>query len=421
VTDQPAASFAQWPLATLKRAPRNPKHHDLPALGDAIERFGYVAPMIINSTSGQLVAGHGRLDALLKRKKAGKPAPRFIELDAAGDWLIPVRLIPFASEDEAEAYLLADNQQNQLAGNDKQKLAELLDDLGRRPLGLVGTGYKASDYDQLMLELGKKNLRADERELPESLPARAQLGDIWQLGQHRLIVGSSLDQDAVDRVFAAVTLPGGKRTAGLICTDPPFNVGFKFKGAYAGQDEKTPEEYQAFLRTALAVAEAHLVEGGCVFCWQGLMNVQHYAAWFAGKDWRLFACVKDFVQARPAWMQWSWDPIVCYTKGERKVKSFPGVRDWFHAKNSDTSKTPDRLLQRHHPCPRPLDTIEYILLTFSSQGDLVFDGFTGSGTCLIAAERTQRVFVGCELEPRYADVAITRWETLTGRQATVAR
>ena len=140
------------PLSKLVRAPRNPKDHDLGAIHNSISRFNFVAPLIIDETSGKLVAGHGRLDALQAMKAQGQPVPERITVED-GEWLVPVvRGVAFADPQEAEAYLVADNRTTELGGWDESMLAEVLSDLAAED-ALDGTGFDGEDLDAILANL----------------------------------------------------------------------------------------------------------------------------------------------------------------------------------------------------------------------------------------------------------------------------
>jgi ParB-like chromosome segregation protein Spo0J len=126
-----------FPLSKLARAPRNPKSHDLDVINDSITRFGFVNPLVTNEKTGRIVAGHGRVDTLQRAKAAGKQPPdRVVERE--GDWFVPVLVgVAFASDAEAEAYVIADNQTTILGGWDDQALADVLKDHVDTPFGLA--------------------------------------------------------------------------------------------------------------------------------------------------------------------------------------------------------------------------------------------------------------------------------------------
>lgn len=155
-------------LADLKRHPRNPKEHDLGALHTSVNRFGYVAPVLIDERTGYLVAGHGRLDALAQMQAEGKQPPARIE--ARGDeWYVPViRGVAFNSDSEVEAYLVADNRLTMLGGWNEPELAALLQDLANEDEELLrATGYDADDLAALLHDLAPTALDGSPVDIPE--------------------------------------------------------------------------------------------------------------------------------------------------------------------------------------------------------------------------------------------------------------
>lgn len=165
-------------LADLARWPRNPKAHDIPQLKASLRRFGFVLPVVEDAASQQLVAGHGRLEALLEMQKDGEPAPSRVRVSADGSWSIPVVSgVAFASEREAEAYLLADNRLVEAGGWDSEALNEILK--GFHLQGDVeGIGWSMQDLDKLLAEASAEELRGPT---PEDLKVSYDAGIIKQI------------------------------------------------------------------------------------------------------------------------------------------------------------------------------------------------------------------------------------------------
>lgn len=147
------------PISEIRPSPRNPKDHDLGAIHASVSRFGYVAPAIIDDRTGRMVAGHGRLEDLRRRKASGESPPERI-IERNGEWLMPVlRGVSFRSDEDAEGYLLADNRLSELGGWDDSKLADLLSDLAADD-ALEGTGYDGDDIDRLLQDLQNNTINA---------------------------------------------------------------------------------------------------------------------------------------------------------------------------------------------------------------------------------------------------------------------
>ena len=138
------------PLDELQEAPRNPKQHEIEAIQASMRRFGFVAVPAINETTGRMVAGHGRKEALVAMEAAGEAPPRRIVVKN-GDWYVPVlRGVAFETDEEAEAYLLADNRLTEIGGNDEALLAEMLGEMKNLDGGLVGVGYSDEDVAKML-------------------------------------------------------------------------------------------------------------------------------------------------------------------------------------------------------------------------------------------------------------------------------
>lgn len=160
-------------LSGLVEAPRNPKRHNVPVLMASLARFGFVAPLIVDDATGQLVVGHGRLEALRAAREAGSAPPDQVHVDADGEWLVPtVRGVSFANEREAEAYLVADNRLTILGGWDESELAATLEQLSAGPLD--GLGYTAAQIAQL-IQAQRGEFEATDRASQGDLDERKQV------------------------------------------------------------------------------------------------------------------------------------------------------------------------------------------------------------------------------------------------------
>ena len=149
------------PISKLIRADRNPKAHDIGAIATSIERFGFIAPIIINETTGKIVAGHGRLDTLQSLKAKGKRPPKNIKIDGR-EWLVPVVTVSFDSDAEAEAYLIADNRISEIGGWNDESLVGVLADLAAHD-SLEGVGYDQDDLDDLLQNLTPTDVQEQQR------------------------------------------------------------------------------------------------------------------------------------------------------------------------------------------------------------------------------------------------------------------
>jgi ParB-like chromosome segregation protein Spo0J len=187
------------PLSKLARAPRNPKGHALDVIDNSISRFGFVNPIVVNEKTGRIVAGHGRLDTLQRAKTPGKrPPERIVEKD--GEWYAPVLVgVAFATDAEAEAFLIADNQTVVLGGYDETILAQILVDHVDTPNGLTGMGFTNDDVANLLLKVngdaGTDAASQDAEPVEKSAELQVKWGtapgQLWRIGPHRLWCGDS--------------------------------------------------------------------------------------------------------------------------------------------------------------------------------------------------------------------------------------
>lgn len=180
-----------------------------------------------------------------------------------------------------------------------------------------------------------------------------------------------------------------------IVTDPPFGIGFKYDS-----HKDSAAEYDDLIR--FLVAESVRLSRGPCFVWQSSKTCHRWHEWFP-EGWRIFAACKAFVQLRPVEVQWAWDPVIFW--GASGGKHDESIRDWHVA------TTPNFGLGREsiaHPCPRPLDQVEYIVGGLRAQS--ILDPFMGSGTTGVACANLGRQFIGIEIDPKYFDEACRRIE-----------
>lgn len=353
-------------------------------VANSIREFGWTQPILVDETN-VILAGHKRHAAARKLGLATVPIIRVAGLTAA----------------QRKAYRIVDNKSSEESEWDLPNLGLELDSL--EELGFDIEQFVISDWGEEHAEASPQV--ADDGYIadPEKIETRIKRGDVIELGEHRLMCGDATSADDIDALFAA------ERPA-VLCWDPPFNVGFDYDGAYSGQDRKSDAEYMTFLNCVLSDFMRRGTPDHRGFVWQGLLNVRSFADWFSAcGDWRLMAIAKNFVQARPTWLQWAWDPVIAFIGPEYTEKKNVSCRDWFLANTAATTPTDDRRISGVHPCPRPLDAVCYVLAAWSEPGDLVVDYTLGSGTTIIAADTLGRRCYGLEIEPRYCQVIVDRY------------
>ena len=404
------------PLDELRRAPRNPKEHDLEGIGDSIGRFGYAEPILLDERTGRLVAGHGRLDALAAKMAAGQTPPDGI-VSADGRWLVPtVRGWASRSDADAEAYLVASNRLTMAGGWDEAELGEVLADLAGDPANLVGLGYSSDEIDALLASLedpedpdaGAEDAVEPGPWVPPEVPI-TKLGDTWTLGRHKLRCGDCLDGDVVEQLLA------GDLVACLV-TDPPYAIYGSSTGVASdvADDRMVVPFFEAILRTAARHLEmfghayVHCDWRSWAALWEAArragLAVHNALVWDKGgaglgshyANAHEFVC---FLAKLPP------SPVMTNRRrsGQRSVNASNIMR--YGRPRGD---------ERLHNAAKPVPMLEEFLRNSTDEGDLVLDLFLGSGSTLIAAERTGRRCRATEVMPAWCDVAARRWSAAAG-------
>jgi len=391
-------------LEKLVGNPRNPNTHpraQIELLAKIIAAQGWRAPITVSRRSGFVVRGHGRLEAA-----------RLLGVDA-----VPVDYQDYESEAAEWADLIADNRIAELAEMDFSSLADLLSDLSLETIDMELTGFDSKELERLFARMSIAEIIEDEAPEPPAEPI-TRLGDLWLLGEHRLLCGDSTRAEDVARLM------GGSRAA-CMWTDPPYGVGYVGKTKDAKTIDNDSVAGLPALLDAVLANVAEVLEPGAPF----------YLAHPAGALALLFeqavdrsslkvhqglVWVKDSMVLGHSDYHYRHEPII-YGFNAGPGRSGRGKRPtsrWY-ADNSQTSVLVfDRpRLSLEHPTMKPVALVAHCLKNSTPLGGLVLDPFCGSGTTLIAAEQTGRVCHTIELDPAYCDVIVTRWQNLTGEEA----
>ncbi len=398
------------PLDEVKRWPRNPKSHDLKTLRRSIERFGFVQPLIVDETSGRIVAGHGRLEALIAMHTAGCPAPKRIRVKGRA-WLVPVlRGVSFDSEKEAEAYLVADNRIVEMGGWDLDLLAPMVEQFYEEPDVLAAMGYTTSEVD-LLLDRVSGGQEDDEASFEPAKNPTTKIGDVWTLGKHRILCGDSTEKRAWDRLLRSTVVD-------MVWTDPPYGVEYEGAAGKIQNDEIDEAKLEVLLRAALGQVHERCRPGAS---W--------YVAAPAGPNHLAFAKVLRELEVWRQTIQWVKDSLVL-GRSDYHYRNEPIFYGWKKGaahyfvddRTQDTVwEIPRPKRSVDHPTMKPVELVARALRNSSKRGEVVVDPFMGSGTTLIAAEKEHRVAMGIELSPAYVEGMVRRWELETGKQASVER
>ena len=399
---------------SLKPNPKNARQHSdaqVRKIAKSIERFGFNSPVLIDG-QGEILCGHGRAEASKRLGLTSIPTVRLDHMTAA----------------ERRAYVIADNKLSDESEFDREivamELQELLDlDLG---FEITDTGFEVAEIDVLIDELHQVH-DPEERAPPEldSVPPIARRGDLWALGKHLLFCG-----DALDPLSYRVLMGGA--LARMVITDPPFNcpiaghVTVSGKAAHdfaMAKGEMTPAEFRAFLKTACQnmadvsmAGSLHFIfqdwrqlgvllsDGSEVYTEQKNLCVWNKQTGSMGSLWRsqheLIAVYKLGTEPHVNNVE-----LGRHGRYRTNVWSYPGMSGF----QKDRAKK-----LASHPTIKNSSLIADAILDCSNPGDIILDGFIGSGTLFLACERTNRRGYGIELEPRYADVALHRFRDATG-------
>ena len=386
-------------VSELSLDPSNVRKHsrrNLDAIKASLRKFGQQKPIVVDA-KGIVLAGNGTLTAA---KELG-----WTEIQATRTELAGV---------EATAFAIADNRTAELAEWDEDGLSKVLESLKVEDADLLAaTGYDAAEVDKMV------GAEVAEDEVPEP-PADpiTKAGDLWILGEHRVMCGDSTDVRAVGKLM------DGKK-AETFLTDPPYgdNVGgLRTKAAHEREPGKGLVKRVSFiandkeidwLEKVFNLVPAFLEEDSTkmvFFKWDRFDQIKLMAAAF-GEPSAL--CVWDRVRKASAFFRFQPQHELCFHWGNQADKKEP-------ADLSNVWRVPKELeLKELHPTVKPMSIIEPALRVTTSRGKRVLDLFGGSGTTLIAAESSGRIAHLMELDPSYCDVIVQRWENLTGKKAVL--
>jgi DNA modification methylase len=411
-------------IEALKPDPANPRLHSkkqILQIANSIEAFGFNVPVLVDAEL-KVIAGHGRLLACRELGWTEVPTLRL-------DHLTPA---------QARAFMIADNRLSEITGWDDKLLAEQLKDLSLLGLdfSLEVIGFEMGEIDLRIAALENRPEQADDDpadavpELP-TRPPLSKIGDVWLLGRHRVLCGNALDPAA----FAALM---GEERAAMVFTDPPYNVPIDGHASGLGAIHHRPfpmatgemdkAAFTAFLSQACRNLAAFSADGSIHYVCMDWRHLDELLA--AGHDAygelkNLCVWVKDN-GGMGAFYRSGYELVLVFKHGRNghsnnvqlgrfgrnrsNVWRYPGV-------NSFARCSEEGNLLALHPTVKPVAMIADAILDCSARGDIVLDAFLGSGTTVIAAERTGRRCYGLELDPRYVDTIIRRWQALTGGSA----
>ncbi len=410
------------PVRELRFYPNNARTHSkkqIRQIANSIAKFGFCNPILIDDAK-QIIAGHGRVEAA-----------KLLGIDA-----VPTCQLSHLSDADKRAYILADNKLAEKAGWDKELLAIELQGLIELDVDIELTGFDMAEIDLILEEgreaRGEPSGPEDQVPEPSPLPAVTQTGDLWLLGSHRLLCGDARDKAAYDRL-----LEGAK--AEFVFTDPPYNVEIdghvcglgrvRHRDFAMGCGEMSEAEFTAFLKTVFALLAENSID--CSIH-QICMDWRH--SWEILNAGRAIyselknLCVWNKTNAGMGSFYRSKHELVFVWKSgtAAHINNFELGQHGRHRSNvwdyaGVNSMRPGRLEElAMHPTVKPTALVSDAIKDCSRRGGLVLDPFCGSGTTLIAAERTGRKAHALEIDPTYVDVAVRRWQAYTGKSAILA-
>ena len=407
-------------LDDIQGAPRNPKGHDIPTIRASIDRHGFVDLPVVDDRTGRLVAGHGRIETLRLMKEEGVGPPAGVRQDEHGRWLVPLRAgKSFPSDSEAEAYLLAANKIPERGGwENEDVLGEMLQDQLNTE-ALEGLGWSGEEIEAL-LDTGAPP--ADPPAPPVQENAISRTGDLWLLGDHRLLCGDATKAEDVERVM-------GEEKAVLMVTDPPYGIDYDPQAPYdaansvhgsQGQtkfgkienDDLDGQELQQFLEATIRTARPYLADDTAFYLWHPMLTQGTFFA-AAAADILIH---RQIIWVKPHFIfgrgDYHWKHELCFYGWMR------GHRPPFYGpRNQDTVWLLDAQRGKDHPAQKPVELFCIPMRNHTTPGAVCYEPFCGSGSQLLAAQQLDRRAFCIDISEHYIDVAVRRWQQFTGQEA----
>ena len=395
-----ADTIAHWPLTRLLPYANNARTHSdeqIAQIAASIVEFGFTNPILVGD-DGVIVAGHGRLAAA---RKLGLTA-------------VPVVVLDHLTPTQRRALVIADNRIAENAGWDESLLRAELEALQEEGFDLDLTGFDPDALAELLAgEETDQTGEVDDDEVPEeTVEPVSRPGDLWVLGEHRVLCGDATHAESYARL-----LPGER--ADMVFIDPPYNVDYansakdKLRGTQRPiLNDNLGDAFHAFLLAALTPTVAHCRGAIYIAMSSGELDTLQAAFRAAGGHWSTFVIwAKHTFTLGRADYQRQYEPIL-YGWPEGAQRHWCGDRD-----QGDVWQIKKPQRNDLHPTMKPVELVERCLRNSSRPGDVVLDSFGGSGTTLIAAHKSGRRARLMELDPKYVDVIVRRWQTWSGEQA----
>lgn len=359
-----------------------PGDEEYEKLKRSIEQFGYVEPVIWNRTTGRVVGGHQRLKVLIDMGISEVDCV-VIEMDENKEKALNVAL-------------------NKISGEwDKDKLALLISDLQAEDFDVSLTGFDAAEIEDLFKDTIQDKIKDDDFDVDAELqnPTITKLGDVWQLGRHRLVCGDSTLAETYDMLL-------GDEKVNLVITDPPYNVNYEGSAGKIKNDNMEDDKFYNFLFDAFTNTEKYMADDASIYVFHADTEGLNFRKAFKDAGFYLSGtCIwkkQSLVLGRSPY-QWQHEPILFGWKKK-------GKHQWYTGRKESTIWEFDKPKKNgDHPTMKPIPLLAYPIMNSSMSNCIVLDSFGGSGSTLIACEQTDRIARTIELDEKFCDVIIKRY------------
>lgn len=379
-------------LIPYARNARTHSKEQVNQLRSSLREFGFVNPVIVDKDLN-IIAGHGRIMAAKEE----------------GYTEVPCVFVEHLTDAQKRAYILADNRLAMNAGWDEEMLAVEISDLMGENFDVSMLGFDGAEIDKL---LGmNEGVQDDEFDVEEELkkPPITKLGDVWKLGDHRLICGGSTTEETY------TLLMDGKK-ANLVVTDPPYNVNYEGSAGKIKNDNMSNDNFYQFLFDAFSNMEKVMADDSSIYVFHADTEGLNFRKAFADSGFYLSGtCIwkkQSLVLGRSPY-QWQHEPVLFGWKKKGKHQWYTGRKESTIWEFDKPKKNAD------HPTMKPIPLIAYPILNSSLSNCIVLDAFGGSGSTLIACEQTGRICHIIELDEKFCDVIVKRYIEQVGSSDSV--
>lgn len=363
-------------------------------LRSSLREFGFINPVIIDSDFN-IIAGHGRVMAA-KEENISE---------------VPCVLVDYLTEAQKKAYIIADNRFAQDAGWDEELLRIEIEALQGEAFDVSLTGFEPAELEDLFKDDVKEGIEDDSFDVDEELqkPTISKTGDVWHLGNHRLICGDSTKAETYEKLMDG-------KMANLVVTDPPYNVNYEGSAGKIKNDNMENDAFYQFLLDAFINMEKVMASDASIYVFHADTEGLNFRRAFSDAGFYLSGtCIwkkQSLVLGRSPY-QWQHEP--CLFGWKKK-----GKHQWYSGRKETTIWEFDKPKKNgDHPTMKPIPLIAYPIMNSSMSNCIVLDPFGGSGSTLIACEQTGRICHTIELDEKFCDVIVKRYIEQVGSAANV--